>query len=157
MQAAGFPGFGHHLAQLVGGTFCRLPDRFELAGIDILWGHDKGALGTQQHQVAVLDGIEGDPQVVLVIQCFVDRCPGPLDPGLRRFTQQRATKHHDAAIGDFQFRWRRCRIQRFRRVLGPQQYRPTHREHDDQWGEEPAPHASVSLRHRFWTRVRIAA
>ncbi|MNO97295.1 hypothetical protein D3C76_889980 [compost metagenome] len=119
MQAARFPGFGHHLAQFVGGTFCRLPDRFELAGIDILGRHDKGTLGAQQHQITVLDGIEGDPQFVHVIQRFVDRCPGPFDPGLRRFTEQRGAKLHDAAIGDFQFRRCRLRLQRFRRVFGP--------------------------------------
>ncbi|MOA04531.1 hypothetical protein D3C78_1240900 [compost metagenome] len=154
LQASSFPGFGDDLAQLVGGGFGGLLYRVVLGLIEVLGRNDKGAPATQQHHVALHDRIDRDIEVVGVIQRLTDHRFRPFDPRGRGFTEEGRAKHHDAAVGHFQFNGS---INRFRCVISPQLHRPEHPENSKHYSEQPAPHVSDPYVTKFKSRVRTAA
>ncbi|MNH26405.1 hypothetical protein D3C79_864580 [compost metagenome] len=128
--------------------------RVEFGLVEILGRNDKSTARTQQHHVAFHDRVEGDIEVVGVIQRLTDHRFRPFDPRGRGFTEDGRAKHHDAAVGHFQFNGS---IDHFRCVFGPQLHRPKHPENSKHYSEQPAPHVSDPYVTKFKSRVRIAA
>ncbi|MNZ85753.1 hypothetical protein D3C78_1045560 [compost metagenome] len=110
MQAASFLGFGHHLTQFFSRSFGGLLHRVEFGGVEILGRNDESAARTEQHHVACHDRVEGNLQVVGLVQRLTDHRFRPFDPRGRGFTEEGRAKHHDTAVGHFQFSRGICRL-----------------------------------------------
>ncbi|MNH22945.1 hypothetical protein D3C79_828210 [compost metagenome] len=103
--AAGLLRLLHHFFQALRGLCGSVGNRSFRVGI--LGCDDKRTAFPQQHQVAVLNGIEAHDRVFGAVEHFVDHCLRTLCPRRRCFSEQACVKGNNAAVGNFQLgRWR---------------------------------------------------